>query len=155
SALVAAQELVQAYRELFRVVDKQVGIEVALRSDGLEVKARLASEEYKLESLRGDLATGRERMNHLLGRDLDHDFRVVPVPQAALEEVDLTSAQARALERRPDLAQARLGAEQADTDRRLKKAEYIPDLSLAVTYVSFVNVDLLPRNVAIAGLQMK
>ncbi len=132
-----------------------MAVEAALPSDGLEVKARLASEEYKLAGLRGDLATGRERLNHMLGRDLAHEFSLVAVPEASIEEVDLPSAIATALERRPDLAQKRLAVEQADTDRRMKKAESIPDLSLAVTYISFVNVDLLPRNLAMAGLQLK
>jgi outer membrane protein len=45
--------------------------------------------------------------------------------------------------------------EYADTQRRAIKAEYIPDLSLAVTYLSYFGIDLLPRNVAQAGLQLK
>jgi outer membrane protein len=155
SALRAAEELVDVYRELDRVVGQQVAVEVALRSDGLDAKARLASQEYKLAALRGDLATAREQMNHLLGRDLDHDFRVVALSEASAEEMDLEAAVARAVENRPDLVQARLAVDQAHTDRRLKKAEYIPDVSLAFTYASFVNVDLLPRNVAIVGLQLK
>jgi outer membrane protein TolC len=83
------------------------------------------------------------------------EFSLVAVPETTLEEGDLSSALARALERRPDLAQARLAVEQADTDRRLKKAESIPDLSLALSYYSFINVDLLPRNIAQVGLQLK
>jgi outer membrane protein TolC len=93
-------------------------------------------------------------MNHLLGRDLGAGFALAEVPEASLEEVDLPSAVSQALSRRADLAQARLNVERADTDRRLKKAESIPDLSLAVTYYSFYNVDLLPRNLAQAGLQL-
>ncbi len=155
SALHAKQEQVGVYRELDRVVSEQLALEAVLASDALEVKARLASEEYELEGLRGDLATGKERMNQLLGRDIAHDFDVEAVAETSLEEVDLPSAIARALERRPDLGQARLAVEQADTDRRLKRAESIPDISLAVTYLSFVNVDLLPRNVAMAGVQLK
>lgn len=155
SSLKAAEELVQTYREMDRVVGQQVTIEAALRSDGLEVKSRLATEEYRLAGLRGDLATGREKMNQLLGRELDQEFRLVAVTEPSLEELDLRSAVARALERRPDLAQRRLAVEQADTDRRIKKAESIPDVSLAVTYVSFVNVDLVPSNIAMAGLQLK
>jgi outer membrane protein len=155
SVLRAQEEQVRVLHELDRVVGQQVAIEAALRSDGLAVKARLATEEYSLARLRGDLATGKERMNLLLGRDLAADFTLGAVPEISIEEVDLPSALARALERRPDLVQACLAVEQADTDRRIKKAESIPDLSLAVTYYSFVNIDLLPRNVALAGLQLK
>jgi outer membrane protein len=155
SALATAREQVGVLRELDRVVGEQVAQEVALRADGLEVKARLATAEYERLGLQGDLATSRERMNHLLGRDLSHDFRLAAVPEMTAEEADLPSALARALERRPDLVQARLAVEQADTDRRLKKAESIPEISLAVTYYSFINVDLLPRNIAQAGVQLK
>lgn len=155
SALQAKQEQVQVYRELDRVVGEQVVLEVALRSDGLQVKSRLAGQEYELSALSGDLATAKEKMNLLLGRDLGQEFEVVAVPESTIEEVDLRSAVATALERRPDLAQARLAVEQADTDRRIKKAEMIPDVSLAVSYYSFMNVDLLPRNIAQVGVQVK
>jgi outer membrane protein TolC len=155
SALAAAEEQVRVYRELDRVVGEQVAVEAALKADGLEVKARLAGEEYKLAGYRGELATAKERMNHLLGRDLSQDFSVQALPEASLEEVDLPSAMAKALQQRPDLAQARLAVEQADIDRRIKKAESIPDVSLALTYYSFINVDLLPRNIAQVGLQLK
>ncbi len=155
SMLQSKQEQLRVYRELDRVVGQQVAIEVALRSDGLDVKARLANEEYELASLQNDLTSSKEKMNYLLGRRLDREFTLVAVPDATLEEVDLPSALARAVERRPDLAQARLGVKQADTDRRLKKAESIPDLSLALNYYTFINVDLLPRNVAQLGLQLK
>jgi outer membrane protein TolC len=155
SVLRAKQEQVEVYRELDRVVGEQVILEIALQSDGLQVKSRLAGEEYELAALRGDLATAKEKMNLLLGRDLAQDFDVVAVPETTLEEADLRSALATAMENRPDLAQARLAVEQADTDRRIKKAEMIPDVSLAVSYYSFVNVDLLPRNIAQVGLQVK
>ena len=39
--------------------------------------------------------------------------------------------------------------------RRLKKAEFIPDVSVAVSYNSFFNVDLLPQSIAQLGLQVK
>src|SRR5262245_34371033 len=51
SALTAKQEQVKVYRELDRVVGEQVVLEVALRSDGLQVKSRLASEEYEMAAL--------------------------------------------------------------------------------------------------------
>ena len=155
SALQAKQERVRAYRELERVVGEQVAREAALPADALDVKARLAGEEYELAGLENDLETGKEQMNLLLGRELTHDFSLVAVPETSAEEEDLASATARAVEKRPDLAQARIAIDQADADRRAKKAERIPDLSLSLTYVSFVNVDLLPRNVAMAGLQLK
>jgi outer membrane protein TolC len=155
SVLRAKEEQVELYHELDRVVGQRVAIEVALRSDGMDVKARLAGEEYELAALRGDLATGKENMNYLLGRDLAREFTLVAVPAASVEELDLPSAMGRALEQRADLARAKLTVEQADTDLRLKKAERIPDVSVALSYVSFINVDFLPQNVASLGMQVK
>jgi outer membrane protein TolC len=155
SAVHTKEEQVRVYRELDRVVGQQVAVEAVLPSDGIEVKARLATGEYELAGLQGDLATGREQMNQFLGRDLEQPFSLVAVPETSLEEVDLKAAMTRALDRRPDLAQARLAVEQADTDRRMKKAESIPDVSLALSYYSFINVDLLPRTIAQVGLQLK
>jgi outer membrane protein len=155
SMLRSKLEQVRVYRELDRLVGEQVRVEVALRSESLGVKARLASEEYGLTTLQGDISTAKEKMNLLLGRELDQDFTVAAVTDTRLEEVDLRTAMATALERRPDLAQAQLAVEQADTDLRMKKAERIPDISLGVSVVSFINVDLVPRTIAQAGLQVK
>jgi outer membrane protein TolC len=155
SMLRSKLEQVRVYRELDRLVGEQVRVEVALRSESLGVKARLAAEEYGLTTLQGDISTAKEKMNLLLGRELDQDFTVAAVTDTRLEEVDLRAAMATALERRPDLAQAQLAVQQADTDLRIKKAERIPDVSLGVSVVSFINVDLVPRTIAQAGLQVK
>jgi outer membrane protein TolC len=42
--------------------------------------------------------------------------------------------------------------EQAKINRRITKADYIPDVSLTVSNLSFVNVNMLPSNVASAGV---
>ncbi len=155
SAFQAAEDQVWTYKELERVVGEYVAREAALPSDHLDVKAQLAAQQYKALSLRNALATQKEQMNDLLGRELTHDFTLTAIPEPSAEEADLQAAVGRALDRRPDLKQARLQVDQADADRRLKKAEYIPELSLAFTYLTFTNVQLLPRNVAQVGLQLK
>jgi outer membrane protein len=155
AALTAAEEEVTLYRELGRMVAEHVAQETALPADHMDVKARLATAEYEAARLRDDQATRKEQMNHLLGRDLQHGFAVAEIAQPSVAEVDLATALSSAVARRPDLAQSRLAAEQADTDLRLKKAESIPEVSLAFTYTSFVNVDLLPTNFAQLGLQLK
>src|SRR4030095_5437865 len=37
-------------------------------------------------------------------------------------------------------------------ERRIAKADYIPDVSLSVRYMGFYNYEVLPRNVAVAGV---
>ena len=53
---------------------------------------------------------------------------------------------------RPEIRQARLKEQQAEFDRRLAKAEYIPDVSLSVRYLGFHNFEVLPTSVTTAGL---
>jgi outer membrane protein len=155
SAVVAADQQVAASRELARVVAEQVAQEAALAGDDLQVRAGLAAAEYTRAALEGDRAAARQRLNHLMGRELDLPFAVASLPAATPDELDLSAALAQAAARRPDLARARIAIAQADNDRRLKQAESIPELSVAVTYDTFLNVDLLPRNVAQVGLQLK
>jgi len=58
---------------------------------------------------------------------------------------------ARALEQRPELREAKLKAQQAEKDYRMKKREYIPDISLTFNYLSPFNVDVVPKNLTGAG----
>ena len=155
SQLEAAEANVKQYQELDRVVLQRVSQESALQSDSLEVKAKFANESYKLIQLRNTLDTRREYLNNLLGRDIRTEFRTAQVPVASFEEVDLKVAQSRALEQRPEIKEAALSARQAEYDRRMAKADYIPDVGIAFNYSSNFNIDVLPRNMTSLGLELK
>jgi outer membrane protein TolC len=152
SALTASEESLTLYRELDRLTAEYVLQQVALKADNLDVKARLAKEEYNALSLRNQLATQKEELNDLMGRDVRTQFRLSPVAEATAYEVELSAAQARALELRPELREARVKVRQAEQDRRIKRAEYIPDVSLSLNYISPFNVEMLPTNVLAVGL---
>jgi outer membrane protein TolC len=94
-------------------------------------------------------------LNQLLGRDVRTPFEVEEVTEISVLEIDPSAAHARALENRPDVREARLKVEQADLDRRITKADRIPDVSLAVSYTSNFNIDVLPTNLAAFGIQLK
>ncbi|MFB3922970.1 MAG: TolC family protein [Terriglobia bacterium] len=151
SALEAVEETLKLYRELERVVGEGLIQQVALKSDSLDVQARLANAEYQALVLRQAMATQKEQLNLLLGRDIRSGFTVNPVPEPAATEINLESAQAKALSRRPEILEARLKASQSEYDQRLKKSEFIPDVSLRLSYLSFFNYELLPKNVATLG----
>jgi outer membrane protein TolC len=156
SSLEASRQQLDLYREVDRIVVQYVSQETALKADGLDAKAQLAAEEYRSLSLENALAAQKEQMNDLLGRDVRTVFEsVAPVEPASLEEMDLDAAQARALERRAEIRQARLQVELADADRRYKKAEFIPDVGVGFNYTSFVNAQLLPQNVAMLAVELK
>jgi outer membrane protein len=154
SALTANAEAVAMYRELDRTLQVRVAQKVALRADSLDVQFKLAQEEFERTTRENALASQKEQLNQLLGRDVRTAFMVEEVNAVSPLEVDLQAAQAHALESRPDVREARLKLEQADLDRRIAKADRIPDVSLAVSYTSNFNIDVLPTNLATAGVQV-
>lgn len=155
SALDAADASVKQYQELDRVVLQRISQEAALKSDSLDVKAKLADEQYKLVQLRDTVDSRKEYLNDLLGRDIRTEFRTEQVPPASFEEVDLHLAQNRALAQRSEIKQAELNVQQSEYARRVAKADYIPDFGVAFNYVSTFNVDVLPRNVTSLGFELK
>lgn len=155
SALDTTDQAIALYRELDRTLEVRVAQKVALRSDALDVQFRLAKEQLTRTTYENTLANQKEQLNQLLGRDVRTDFVVEPVSTLSISEIDLNAARTRALDNRPDVREARLKVEQADVDRRAKKAERIPDLSVAVSYSSYFNIDVMPTNLATAGVQLK
>src|SRR5258708_1042373 len=86
-----------------------------------------------------------------MGRDLRAQFSVQPVAGPTAGETDL-DAGARALDERPEVRQPGLRVKQAGLDYRVQVSKYIPDVSLAVNYLSTFGVEFLPRNVASVGV---
>ena len=152
SALASSEENLKFDRELDRTTEQYVTEKTALKSDSLDVKAKIAQEEYNNLMLRDSFTSQKEQLNDLLGRDIRTDFSVAELPEATIIEANLDAAQAQALSARPELAEARLTVQQAELNRRITKTQYIPDVSLAVNNLSLTNVNLLPSNVAAAGV---
>ena len=74
-------------------------------------------------------------------------------PEFVSFETDLPEARRVALEKRPELQQARLLIQQATLDRRIKKSHYIPDVSAGFTYLTARNFsDAVPKNFANVGV---
>jgi len=155
SALENVRDEVKSYRELDRVTGEFVLQQVVLKSDHLQVQTRLAKAEYEALNLANRLSTQKEQLNKLLGRDVLTDFSVSPVAEATVFEYDISVSRRRALEQRPEFNEARLKIEQAKLDKRLKKSEYIPDVSVGFTSLSLRNFDeVVPRNIASVGVVM-
>jgi outer membrane protein TolC len=154
SSLESVEEDIRFLRELDRLISRYLKEKAMLKSESLEVKARLAQEEQNLMVLRNRLATQKEQLNDLMGRNILTEFRVNPVPEATPLENDLEGARTRALQRRPDVRKARLRTKQAEYDRRIKQAEYIPDISFIASYTRNVNLSPVPENLGFAGFLM-
>ena len=150
----AAREAVKTFEEAQRVTIQYVAEKTVLRADALDVDARLAKSRYELSVAENGLATQRESLNQLLGRDVATPFRVDFIPEQDTSDLTLDSARQGALANRPEVRQAHLKEKQAQYDRRLAKAEYIPDLSLSLRYQGVNNVRVLPQNVTTAGFYL-
>jgi outer membrane protein len=155
SALTASQDAIALYRELDRSIQQRVVQKTVLRADALDVQSQLVQEQFRHTRNANTLASQKEQLNQLLGRDLRTAFEVEQVPEVSLIDVDLDTAQSRALGNRPDLEEARLKLKQAELDYRMKKADRMPEVSLSLSYSSYFNMDILPRNLASAGVQLK
>ena len=153
SALAATHEAVALYKELDRSLEVRVAQKVALRSDALDVQSRLAQEELTRIKRQNALESQKEQLNQLLGRDVRSAFHTESFGALPLVSIDIETAQARATDR-PDVRKAKLDLEQAELDRRIKKASQIPDVSIAMSYQSYFNIDVLPRNLASVGFQV-
>ena len=158
-ATLAAEESVRLYRELDRVTGEYVLQQVALKTDQMDVQTRLAKAEYQMLTLTNQLSLQKEQLNLLLGRDVTTPFTVsdeLETAQVMMRETDLTQARERALAQRPEIREARLQVQKANLDRRAKKSEFIPDVSLTYNYTSTFNYsDFVPRNVSSLGVQVE
>jgi outer membrane protein TolC len=151
SAVDAAREGVRTLEETQRVTQRYIEEKIVLKGDALEVDARLTKAQYELSVAENGLATQHERLNQLLARDLETPFRVDSIPEEDMTALSLEEARRQASENRPEIHQAHLKEKQADYERRLAKAEYIPDFGIAVSYMGIQNVQVLPTNVGVAG----
>ena len=154
SSLESVEESIKYLRELERLRRRYLKEEAVLKSESLEVQARLAQEEQHQIVLRNQLATQKEQLNDLMGRNILEDFRVNPVPQATALENDLEGARNRALQQRPEIREAKLRIKQAEYNRRIKQAEYIPNVSFTMSYARSINLSPVPDNLGFAGFMM-
>jgi outer membrane protein TolC len=154
AAVDAAGEAVKTLQEAQRVTLRYVSENTVLKGDALEVDARLIKAQYDFSVAENGLAAQHEQLNQLLGRDLATPFRVDFMPEEDATTLSLDEVRQQAIENRPEIRQAHLKEKEADYDRRIAKAEYIPDFGVAVSYTGIQNVQVLPTNVAVAGFAL-
>jgi outer membrane protein TolC len=153
SALSSLEQAVKSYKELDKVTGDYVVQQIALKADHLVVQTRLARAEYDELELSSKLSTQKEQLNSLLGREVSYEFEVTDAAAFISVQTDLAIARRVAFENRPELQQARLTVQQATLARRIKKSEYIPDVSAGFAYVTPRNFpSAVPREFANVGV---
>jgi outer membrane protein TolC len=155
SAREAARAQATQLMELDRVVSNRVEQRAALRGTSLEVRARLAQSRLALLTLDHTLDSQKEQLNQLLGRDVRTPFEVGGASEPSAIELDVDAAVSKAMSNRPDIKQAQARLRQSELSRSLARTDYIPEVSLAASYISPINVEGAPRNMATLGVQVK
>jgi outer membrane protein TolC len=150
----AQLEAIKFLREFERTVQQRVEAGTALQADLLEVRARLAKQNYDLTGARNQLAQQEEQLNQLIGRDVRTAFRVAVPAEISAELPELTALQERALRQRAELRQAELGVRIADLDTRIARSEYVPDLTLSFQALHQSQLQVVPQNFFQLGLTL-
>jgi outer membrane protein TolC len=154
SSLESVEETIRFLRELNRSSSRYFKEKTVLKSELLEAQARLAQEEQHQIVVHNQLATQKQQLNDLMGRNILTEFRVNPVPEVTALENDLGEARNRAMQQRPEIREAKLRISQAEYDRWIKQSEYIPDISFIASYARTVNLSPVPENLGFAGFLM-
>lgn len=156
SLLDSLQASLPYYQESHRIALANLRKETILSSDLLNADALLLKIQNTISDSDDKVASASERLNDLMGRDIHTPFRVASIgdvdPDLNIPEImeDL------ALRNRPDVKKARLQVQQADYDARSKRAEYIPDVSLAFDYFTSANfANVLPSNLGTVGMSLR
>ena len=152
-AIDATQASIKQYEELERISTQYLAEQVVLKSELLEIRAKLAQEKLSLLKLQNQDATAKETLNNLMGRDIHTQFHTSPAAELSGAEDNLATAEAKALEQNSSIKEAEITIKQAENMVRQTKAKYLPDLNLSVHYVSPFNVNFVPTNIAGAGVE--
>jgi outer membrane protein len=147
----SALESLKYLTELDALTERNLAEQTVLKSDSLNVKAKLSQQRYQLLVLQDTLASQKEALNRLLGRDLQTDFTVEEQPLPTPGELDLAAARKEATEQRSEIREARLQTQKAELEVRREHAEYLPDVSLQLTYISLPDISFAPKNILSAG----
>lgn len=153
--LHAAETAVAYLKELQTEAQNNLAQQTILQSDAMTVTANLKNAEYQQAGAEDALALKKEQLNLLLARPLQTAFAVEETPPPASQELDIDEAVRTALKQRPELRLAHLQQSQAEYEVRRERAEYIPDISAGLTYLSFPNIEFLPTNVASVGFTLQ
>jgi len=153
NAIEATEASIKQYEELDRISVQYVAEQVVLKSEGLEVEAKLADSKYKLLQYQDKLQSAKETLNNLMGRDINTQFRAVNATELSAAEQDLPTAQAKALAQHPKVKEAEITVQQADNAKRFAKSQYLPDLGVSFHYLSPFGVNFVPTNVMTLGFE--
>ena len=152
-AIEATQASIKQYEELERISTQYVAEQVVLKSELLEVQAKLAGEKLSLLKLQDKLATTQDQLNNLMGRDIHTPFGLAPAAALSGAEDNLPLAESTALAQNSDIKESEITIKQAENMVKQARAKYLPDVDVSVHYLSPFGVNFVPTNVAGLGIE--
>jgi outer membrane protein TolC len=152
SSLLATEESITYYTELDREVAENYRQKTVLEYQLLEVESRLARARHDALIQRNRLATEQERLNKLLGRDVDERFSVSELGVDLVMIPDRVQAETAAVAQRPEVSEAALKLQHARYGYQIKKAEYLPDVDLSLRHTRLYNTNFIPDEESSIGL---
>ncbi|HVM93989.1 MAG TPA: TolC family protein [Terriglobales bacterium] len=155
SALDAAVDNVKALREIDRTTDEYLKEKTVLPYQSTGVKAQLAQAELQVVTLEDTLQSQKENLNVLMARDVRTDFRVDAVPEELPEETDLEAARQKALDNRSEIRQAKIKIDQAVYNRRIEKAQYLPQVGIQYLFFQPFAIQGLPSSINTLAVNFK
>jgi outer membrane protein len=155
STLRATGESIDYYTELDREVAENYRQKTVLEYQLLEVESRLARARHDALTQRNRLVTEQERLNKLLGRDVDEHFSVseLGIDRAVIPDRD--QAEAAAVAQRPEVSEAALKLQHAHYGYKIKKAEYLPNVDLSVRHTRLYGTEFIPDEESSIGLSAR
>jgi outer membrane protein len=150
--LATTQASIAFYKELDQLVDRYYTEQMVLRYETMEVKSRLARAEHDAFTEGNRLATQKEKLNKLLGRNVVTQFSVGSAGIDQLAVPSIAVAEAAAIDQRPEINARRLQLKHAEYGYRIKKSEYIPRIDLQYRYTRLYNTDFIPDKESAIGL---
>jgi outer membrane protein TolC len=144
SSVQSTEDSIAYYTELDREVAENYRQQTVLEYQLLEVESRLARARHEALKLRNRLATEQERLNKLLGRDVNERFSVSDPGIALVLIPDPAQAEIAAVAQRPEISEAALKLEHARYGYKIKKSEYLPDIDLSLRYTRLYSTEFIP-----------
>jgi outer membrane protein len=152
---VSTMEVTLKYlKELQITTSNRVKEGSALKVDLLKVQATFEKSQLDLLRAQHALQIDREKFNHLLGRDISTISVLEEIPPPDAVELNITNAEQRALEERPEIRAADARRRQINLEKRIRLSQYIPNVSVGVVYITLpgFNNSVLPRNTLAPGI---
>jgi len=156
-SLNGARQTLKSDQELERTVSDFVAQKNALQADLLDTQAQTAQAQLKIVQLEDQLSDTKERLNDLLGRDLETPFEVVIPDDTSVSIDDIAALHSFALAHRSDIRQVQLRVAQAALARRLASQPNVPVVSAVVSYNRLAggpDITGFPNQLSVIGLQL-